>query len=367
MVVSQVSTQTLNVSVTKTTQFYSEETKAAYLRVTSRLAQESKYYFGEGAVPVFSIVRIIRRPFSDVIQCTVQFDKNSFGLYIKFALVKKNVDGDRERILKNVNREVEVTKQFSAFFSKEPSVSVPEIIAFFPDDMAIVTKEKEGVPLMTLIMESGKGKPSTQKLDLLKNTCSLVGNSLKVFQKMPLINTGKDELPSNLVSYVDLRLKLLLEAGCIQMKERFNVVTYLENQIGKIEGQPLDFCGVHGDLSLGNVLIASNQVVFLDLGMYRKGPACFDLAYFHQHLDDFLTNPFFFSATIAHLQDAFFEGYQEKSIRESPLFLSYYVLKIVNHLLALSRMKKLSLLKKVYQKWQYRHCLSHLNKIIQEN
>jgi len=351
----------------KTQEFHSENLKAAYTRVTTRLAKESEHYFSERGFPVFSIVRIFRRPFSDIIQCVVQLNNIYFGIYVKFSLVNKNVEGEHDRILKNAMREVEVTKFFSEIFSNEQAVSVPEVIAFFPDEMAIVTKEKEGVPLMKLIVGSANGKPGTKKLDLLKHACYSVGNALKVFQKMPLINTGKVELPSNLVSYVDLRLKLLLEPGFITMKDYRNALNFLEKQLEKIDGQALKFCSVHGDLALGNILISSDQVIFLDLGMYRQGPPSFDPAYFYQHLDDLITKPFFLRATIVHLQDAFWEGYSENSIRDSPLFLSYYVRNIVNQLLDLSRINHLSPIKKIYQKWQYRRCIFNLNKVIQEN
>ncbi|NOY84207.1 MAG: aminoglycoside phosphotransferase family protein [Nitrospirae bacterium] len=364
---SQTFKNIISKSGTQVPQFYSEKQKAAYTRVTTRLAQESERYFGECVPPVFSIVRIFRRPFSDIIQCVVQFDQKSFGVYIKFPLVKENVEGEYERIHKNTKREVEVTKEFSSFFSNERAVSVPDVIAFFPDELVIVTKEKEGVPLMSLIAQTGKGKPGSEKLDLLKHACFQVGKALKVFQKMPVLNMGKDELPSNLISYVDLRLRLLLEHGFIQMKERLNVVNYLEKQLEKTDGQTLNLCSVHGDFALGNILISGDQVVFLDLGMYRQGPPSFDFAYFHQHLDDLITNPFFLGTTITHLQDAFLKGYSENFIRESPLFLSYYVRNMVNQLLDLSRTDRLSPIKKIYQKWQYRQYLSNLKKVIQKN
>lgn len=365
--VSSIFKNITSVGGTKAPQFHNKKQKAAYTRVTARLAQESEHYFGKGIEPIFSIMRIFHRPFSDIIQCEVQLGQSRFGIYIKFSLVKESVDGEHERILKNTTREVEVTRKFSDFFLEERAVSVPDVIAFFPDEMAIVTREKEGVPLMSLIAQTGKGKPGVEKMDLLKQTCYLVGNSLKVFQKMPVINTGKDELPSNLISYVDLRLNLLLESGFIQMKERLNVVNYLEKQLEKIDEQALNFCSVHGDFALGNILISADEVVFLDLGMYRQGPLSFDLAYFYQHLDDLITNPFFLGKTITHLQDAFLEGYSENSIRESPLFLSYYVRNVVNQLLDLSRTDHLSPIKKIYQKWQYRQYLSNLNKIILKN
>jgi len=350
----------------KKNQFPTERLKEAYTLVTTRMAHDPKYYFGENFTPVFSILRIFCRPFSDIVQCTVQLGQIRFGLYIKFSRVKENVEGEHDRILENTKREVDVTRKFWTFFSAEQAISVPEVIAFFPDALAVVTKEKKGVPLMALIGSSVKGFPSTKKLNLLKHACYLIGNALKVFQNMPLINTGKKELPSNLTSYVDLRLKLLLEPGFIQMKERLNVLNYLEKQLEKIDNQALNFCSVHGDFALGNILISGDQVVFLDLGMYRQGSPSFDPAYFHQHLDDLITNPFFLGKTITHLQDAFWEGYSKNSIRESPLFLSYYVRNMVNQLLDLSRTDHLSPIKKIYQKWQYRQYRSNLNKVIKK-
>ncbi len=351
----------------KAQEFHSENLKASYGRVTTRLAQESEHYFGESGFPVFFIARIFQTPFSDIVQCVVELNNISFGIYVKFSLVNKNVEGEHDRILKNTTREVEVANIFSEYFSNEQAVSVPEVIAFFPDEMAIVTKEKDGVPLMRLIVGSAKGRPGTGKLDLLKHACYSVGNALKVFQKMPLIKTGKIELPSNLVSYVDLRLKLLLETGSLAMRDYRNVLNFLEQQLGEIEEEALDFCSVHGDLALGNILISSDQVIFLDLGMYRQGPPSFDPAYFYQHLDDLNTNPLFLSSTIVQLQDVFFEGYSENSIRESPLFLSYYVRNIVNQLLDLSRRSHLHPIKRIYQKWQYQQYLFSLKKVIQAN
>jgi hypothetical protein len=356
-----------HLSQSEEAQFRSEKLKAAYARITTQLTHNTEHYFQERGHPVFFIVRIFHRPYSSIIQSIVQLNNRRIGIYIKFSHVDRNSELEYERILKNTTREAEVTKEFSVFFSNEQSISVPELIAFFPDELAIVTKEKEGLPLMSLIVQSGKGKPDTKNLDLLRKGCYLLGNALKIFQEKPLINTGKDELPANLIAYVDLRLKLLLKSGFIQIQERLDVIHYLEKQLEIVNGQVLKRCGIHGDLSFGNILISSDQVVLLDLGMYRKGSPTFDPSYICKHLDAFLTNPFFFSSTITALQDAFFDGYQKKFSRRDPLFLSYYILNAVNHLLSLSRMSHLSILKKTYQKRQYRQYLSRLNKLIQEN
>ncbi|MEC4678699.1 MAG: phosphotransferase, partial [Nitrospirota bacterium] len=259
---SQVLKKTMEQHALKNPKFQSKKRKAAYTRVTTRLTQESKHYFGEPSPPVFSIVRIFSRPFSEIIQCRIRWPQRSFGLYIKFSLVKENIEGEHKRILNNTEREIEVTRKFFDFFSEEHGVSVPEVIAFFPDDLAVVTKEKEGLPLMKLIVSSARGKPRSRDLDLLKNACYSIGHALTVFQKMPVINTGRDELPSNLISYVDLRLKILSESGFIKTSECLHVLHYLEQQLAKIDEQTLSLCSVHGDLSLGNVLISSEHVVF---------------------------------------------------------------------------------------------------------
>jgi len=351
----------------KEPKFQNKKRKAAYMRVTTRLAQESEHYFGEQNPPIFSIVRIFSRPFSDIVQCRVQWPQRNFGIYIKFSLVQKKKEGEHERILRNTTREIDVMQKFSDFFSQENAVSVPDVVAFFPDELAVVTKEKEGLPLMKLIVGSAKGKPCSKDLNLLKQACYSIGHALRVFQKMPLIDTGRDELPSNLIAYIDLRLKLLSDSGFIKTSESLHVLHYIEKQLSKIDKTTLTLCGVHGDLSLGNVLISPEYVVFLDLGMYRKGTSYFDLAFFYQHLDDFRTNPFFLKSTIIQLQDAFLEGYQEDSIREKPLFLAYYVRNSVNQLLDLSRTNHLSLIKKIYQKWQYRSSLCNLKIIVEKN
>jgi len=343
-----------------------EALNAAYVRVTERMAQAPEAYFGAQTRPVFSIVRVIRRPFSDLIQCRAHFGHKSLGLYVKFARVDRNTAGERERILKETKREVAVGRTLFRFFSAEKAVSVPEVLAFFPDEIAVVTKEKKGLPLMSRIIQCAKGFPGAKKTGRLKQDCYSLGSALRIFQRVPPLDVGVEEHPSKLISYVDLRLKLLSEPGHLNAADRRAVLGYLERRLQEVGGQAPDFCSVHGDLSLGNILMAPEGVVFLDLGGYRQGAAAFDPAYFSQHLDAFLSDPRFFSRTIAHLKEAFFEGYQVDGMQESPLFRAYYIRNMVNHLLDLSRTEGLSLLKKGYQHWQYRQVLASLKNILRK-
>lgn len=345
--------------------FKNADLKAVYQRVIHSLTQHSEQYFGLTIAPSFYPQRVIHRPFSEVIQCKVHFGEITQGIYIKLFLLKGNSPEEDARIIQNMNREAEVTKKMSALLSENTKVFVPRVIAYFPEERVLVSEEKKGIQLLQEVAKHAKGHPTSKKSDQLEAYCHGIGAWLKDFQKIPPMDIGKDEDVGKLLEYVDVRLKILCQSSHMDEVMRLRVLDFLEKKLSLSTREIKDNCSVHGDFSLSNILVASDQMTVLDFAMYRKGPRQFDPAYFYQHLEDFLTNPLFFKKTIAVLQGAFLEGYQNHFDRRDPLFVAYHLRNAVNHLVDLSRTGQLSFIKKLYQKRQYKQYFLSLQKIIQ--
>jgi len=339
--------------------------RAIYQRVVQSMTQGTEQYFGTVITPNFYLQRVIHRPFSEVMQCKVRFGEISKEIYIKFFLLKGNNQEDDARVLQNMNREAEVTKNMSALLSGNASVSVPKVIAYFPEERVLVSEGKKGAQLLQEVAKHAKGRPEKEVFKRLQAYCHGIGAWLNDFQKIPPMAIGKNEVTKKLIEYVDLRLEILCKSSHLDETMRSTVLDFLKKKLVLSAPERESACSVHGDFSLSNILVAPDQMTVLDFAMYRKGPRQFDPAYFYQHLEDFLTNPLFLKKTIASLQDAFLEGYQSHFDKRDPLFMAYHLRNAVNHLVDLSRTSQLSLIKKLYQKRQYRQYFSSLKKMVQ--
>lgn len=338
---------------------------AFYQRTIQALQQNSQQYFGTTITPIFYPQQVIHRPFSELIQCEIHFGKMVKKIYIKLFLLKGNSPEENTRILQNMNREAEVTKNMAEIFSSNTEVSVPRVIAYFPEERVLVSEERKGSQFLKQVAKHAKGRPEKKKYTQLKSHCHSIGAWLNDFQKIPPMDIGKNEDINKLIEYVDIRLEILCKSFHLDENLRSNILDFLEKKLASHTPETKGVFSVHGDFSLSNILVSADQMTVLDFAMYRKGPHQFDPAYFYQHLEDFLTNPLFLKKTISSLQDAFLKGYQSDFNKRDPLFMAYHLRNAVNHLVDLSRTAQLSLIKKLYQKRQYKQYFLILKKMIQ--
>jgi len=342
----------------------SPEVQERYDRVIGRLAETLAPDF-KGDTPLrITPLSTIRRPFSDLVRCRAQSGSQSLGLYMKFVRLSGQDKEEDRRMIYNLEKEVAVMRRLSKTFPSDAPLSVPKILAYFPDETVVITQENQGLPLLTRIAKSAKGFPGKRSLSGLERHCHAAGEWLSTFHKIAPFDLGRQEAPADLPAYVRLRLEKLWKSAAFRQRDVASILSYIQKQIAAASNEKPALRGTHGDFSLSNILAAAGQVTVLDFGMYHQASPYLDVSYFCQHLDDFLTHPLYLQSTTTALNDAFLAGYGRDFDPRHPLYRAYYVRHMVNHLIGLSRFVSLTPLKRLYQKQQYRHCLSTLRKWI---
>lgn len=344
--------------------FSSSDIQRRYERVIECLSLGSQRYFGHSDMPVFVPVDLVSRPSSEIVKCRVRFETAELMVYIKLFLLRKTSKSGVDRIRCRMKGDVEITSLLYARLGGNAAQSVPRIVAYFPEEMVVITEESNGDPLLSVIDNYAGGSPRRKILEKLGTQCHSVGRWLNEFQRITATNSRIHELETKVIGYVDLRLRKLSTASNLTTSNYKAVLDYLERKLATVNQADIYACGVHGDFGPSNILVSSDHVTVLDFAMYNIGLPYTDPSYLYQRLEGFLTKPIFRLSTIAFLQRAFLDGYQQGFDLKHPLFEVSRVRHMVNRLVDLASTNELTTIKMLYQRWQYKKCLADLMRIV---
>ncbi len=352
-------------SVTEWHRGKSEKLQARFDRVVTLLQQAPMEFWQEPSSPNLEPLCIIRRPESELIKCRVTHDSQIDFCYIKFHRALDRDPSERNRALGRIQQEAQVTQLFFLHFQVLSSFGVPKVVAFFPEEMAVVTKEIPGRRLLDVLREEAIGFPSSKVREELCTHLRLIGGWLAEFQRVALGQSSDLDNPSqHIVPYVMIRLEKLIRTGKITESFVQRICDFLHHHMEACPPGSERACQVHGDLSLSNVFITPGYVGVLDFAMSNVSNVYEDLSYFYQRLDNLRVNPLFRSSTLCALQQAFLEGYGNPSVVNHHLFQAYQVRHTINHLVDLSKFDGLSTFRRVYQMAQFYWRVNHLKELI---
>jgi tRNA A-37 threonylcarbamoyl transferase component Bud32 len=262
-----------------------------------------------------------------------------------------------------MKNDFEITTRIYDTLKENDSYSVPKIIAFFPEEMAIITEESDGKTLLSLLRQKGKGYPKQSAIDELEQYCHALGGWLQTFQNLTRITSSQSWDEAEFINYINLRLSKLEKSRlCIRQEDTYHIQRYLEQLLQQATEDKTFLCGVHGDIGLSNVLVSSKKITVLDFPMYKIGFFYDDLTYIFMRIEYLLFNPLFMKYVINKLQNAFLEGYENGFDRKNPLFRAYCMKHRINRLVDLSKIDNLSIIKKIYQTQQFKNFLHNINR-----
>ena len=344
--------------------FPNSDIQQSYERIVEILSLNPEHYFGDATPPILSPVDFVSRPGSEIVKCCVRFGDSELLIYIKFFLFWRTSESAAERIGRRIKDDIEITSMLYARLGANSAQRVPKIVAYFPEERAVVTEESKGEPLVDMIANYAGGYPGRKLLEKLATQCHAVGEWLKKFQRITATNSSIPELETQVLAYVDHRLRKLAASSDLTKNEYDAVFKYLEMKLRAVDRGSIYTCGVHGDFGPSNILVHADQVTVLDFAMYNIGLPYTDPSYLYQRMEGFLTKPFFRRGTIALLQQSFLDGYQTTFDPKHPMFEISRVRHMVNRLVDLTNTNRLPTLKMLYQRWQYTKCLNDLKQIV---
>jgi len=343
----------------------SEKVQARFDRVVTLLEQAPMEFWQEAVSPILEPLCIIRRPESELIKCRVTHGTYTDFCYIKFHRALDRDPSDHHRALGRIQQEAKITQTFFQYFESHSFFGVPRIVAFFPEEMAVVTKEIPGRRLLDVLREDAIGFPSGKVRKELISYFRLIGGWLAEFQRVALGQSSNlDDPTQHIIPYVMIRLEKLVQSGKITESFVHRVCEFLHQQMEACPPGSVRACQVHGDLSLSNVFITPEYVGVLDFAMSNMSNVYEDLSYFYQRLDNLRVNPLFSSSTLRALQQEFLEGYGDPLVVNHHLFKAYQVRHTINHLVDLSKYDCLSTLQRIYQMTQFYWRVKHLKHLI---
>jgi tRNA A-37 threonylcarbamoyl transferase component Bud32 len=257
-------------------------------------------------------------------------------------------------------KEVEITRELYARLGGHSMYAVPRIFAFFPEEQAIVMEESAGQRLLDILLQKARGYPTRSTLTELAQYCCAVGGWLQHMQQLTQTTTVQQLDRTDFLEYVALRLsKLQAAPHGLSDDVADRILRALDRLLQQGPENVGKICGVHGDLSLSNILVSAEKVTILDFSMYHIGSAYNDPSYFYSRIESvyhLLIN----KSTTSYLQKAFIEGYGESIESDSQIFRIYYVRHKINRLLSLADVRDLSMIQRWYQRYQFMKCWNDL-------
>ncbi len=310
-------------------------TPEVFAPALGKLRADAAAHFGPGPVHLVATGYQDRR-FSYLLRLAVCRAANSRPVSHIFLKVIKPAHEDIEAIRRSVARDFEATRGTYIRMLQHPGLGVVRPVVCYPDQLALVTEEAEGVTLLDYMHRHASWFPGVTRRAALRETLAMTGRWIRAFQRTD--ETYGYQRIDELREYVDVRLKLLVEHAGTRFDEddRRRILTHLDLLGRLVPGDELRQVPIHGDMATGNILVSDGRVVVLDFGMATRGNRLHDVSRLFMQLDMLLIKPHFRASVIRPLQDALLKGLDPSLTADRPLFRFMLLLHRINNLATVS-------------------------------
>jgi hypothetical protein len=296
-----------------------------FTAVLARLTRDYREYFPEQtASPDVLSVAVLPRRLSDIARAQLAFGRTTTTLYIK---VHKKPGALPAGVRAKAQLEFATLRDLHDKFRTEPGYAVVRPIAFFPDDLALVTEAADGDNLHGLIKRLAVRWRGHAAVERVASECRAAGAWLRRFQEL----TRGPGLAPPPVRFMQTRFEADLRA-CVAIGMSPRVADAIDGFVrAKLHG--LERCmypvvGVHPDFQPDNVLASPDRITVLDFTNFQEGPPHSDVARFLASVAFVAKSPLYAGATVRTLMRAFMTGYG-RSVEEMNPALSAYVMYFV--------------------------------------
>ena len=273
------------------------------------------------------------RPFSSVLRVRAIEPAGDACYFVK--IYKSTQDpGNIEKIRARVSQDFVTTQRLARAMTTDPRLRVVDVIACYPDHLAIVTRQAVGDTLRAYLDRHASWFPGAGTRARLMAALSTVGEWIRAFQRLDPAGGVIEEC--ELREYVDVRLKRLVQRGIYSGTRREAILAYLAGLGATMSHGDLARVLVHADMAPGNILIATDRVTVLDLAMVQRGAPLHDITRLYLQLDVLRAKPQFRPRVVAAIQRALLHGYDPGLSAAHPLFRYLVMLHRINHLSTLT-------------------------------
>jgi hypothetical protein len=261
-------------------------------------------------------------------------DSISYAYVKVFKLEEDSPDG-LERMRKRVARDYAATERAYRGLLAHDGLSAVRPIAFFPEDLAIVTEEATGISLDEVLRRSAIWRAKGERLERLKRVFARIGRWVKAFQTIG--EPGKQISLDDMRQYLDVRLVKLVNVNSASFDEsdRRRALHFFDATRGEIKEGDLVEVLIHADLSPGNILVDGERITVLDFAMAKTGPVYHDLTHLFIHIERLKAKPWLRLDVTTALQNTLLQGFAPSIESGQPLFKLLLLQHTICHLLQL--------------------------------
>jgi thiamine kinase-like enzyme len=278
--------------------------------VLQKLTERYFLYFPDAKMsPTISSVTVTSRRHCDIAWAELKFDGSTARICVKFPKEPgKTPKTPLERVGQDARVDFETLSYLYERFRRVPGCSVVRPIAFFPEEMAVVTEEVEGENLHDLIKKKASLWHAGSEVEVLRAHCRACGVWLRHFQEFTT-QQRRAALPvSRILEQVGTDLEVCVKMG-LPGAVSLSLLRFCEEQLRSVEGRDFPVVGEHPDFQPDNILLSPAGVTVLDFTNFRYGSAYNDIARFLASLDFLQKNPLYRRGRIRTLIAAFLQGY----------------------------------------------------------
>lgn len=298
--------------------------------IVNNLQNRASEYFGLASKPEIGVIENLNHSNSRTARLSVLWNGGGTKLFVKM-LYPDEADGksnrsDREYKKGQIRAEYGVLKNLHQAFASFPDLGVVKPIACFPEYLALVTEEQEGIKLSS-IMGNAKLYSPQSRIDELADRIYLCGRWLQHFQRL-IGEEGNRRYDFNEVfEYCEVRLHRLGLQRPDEFTDSFRarVRSFLRERVDHVQKEELRVVGRHNDFGPNNIIVSGQKLVVLDFSGFGYGPPCCDYVKFWSELDLMRTSPLILNKTVEKLQEAMVDGYGERIDTAELLFVVFRV------------------------------------------
>ncbi len=285
---------------------------------------------GRGPV-VTRVLSVATRPFSYVARVESESPAATRRVIVKIPRLKP---GKADGRVPRLKLEMAAAQALAFTLKDEAGLSVPDVVAFYPEIPALVWGEVGGDTLDAMVNRTGRGIPGAARLARLEHAFRGAGRWLRVLQDGTAVE-GRELSLDEMIDYVDIRLKRISELGPQGLDAGWRARVRRVFTEARLPPSELRLTAVHGDFSLSNVMHDGNRIVAIDLSHFGVGSVFYDVTRIYHQLGLLLHKPWFLPTTVARLRKALLDGYDPGLRADQPVFRLFLIQHLLCHWLGL--------------------------------
>jgi aminoglycoside phosphotransferase len=285
----------------------------------------------QGDDVVARVLSVATRPFSYVARVERETAANRRRVVVKIPRLRP---GKIDRRVPALKLEMAAAEALAFTLRGQTELSVPDVVAFYPDIPALVWDEVAGETLETLAARTARGVPANETMARLERAFHGAGRWLRALQDGSEVDAGEFSL-TEMTEYIDVRLRRISELGPRGLDVYWRARVKRVFSEARLHGDALRLTSIHGDFSLSNVMFDGTRVVAIDFSRFGIGSRYYDITRLYHQVGLLLHKPWFLPSTVRRLRRALLNGFDPAMREDEPMFRLFVIQHLLCHWLGL--------------------------------